>query len=336
MRSPSLRITALPLCQVLSDVSLLLLLVSCAGVAAQSELVEVTPVTMNSRDSEQTNFGSLRLMSAFQLRSKDRRFGGLSGLAAGPDNQLYAVSDRGYWFSARMILNSDGTLMDVVDWEINSLLAADNRPVKGALADSEALARAADGSLLVAFEQRHRLWRYPPPPAHLTAPPVAVPVPPELAKAPINGGLECVAILPSGQILALTEEFENGDGSFKGWLIEAGRFGEVSYTPSNGFRVSDCVALTSGDVIVLERSHTFLRLRGRLKVLSAVSLRPGAKLAGKELLRLEPPLAADNFEALAVQENPKHGTLIYVVSDDNFHPLQRTLLLQFRWERSRQ
>jgi hypothetical protein len=314
---------------------LLLLLVSCAGFAANSSLVELAPIAVDSRDAEQKNFGSLRLMSAFQLRSRDIRFGGLSGLAVGPDNKLYAVSDRGRWLSARMVLNSDGSLVDLVDWEITSLLAPDKTPIKGALADSEALARASDGSLLVAFEHFHRLWRYPPPPGHFSSPPVAVPVPPDLAKAPINGGLEGIAVLPNGQILALTEEFQNADGSFKGWLIDDGHFAELSYMPSEGFRVSDCVALGSGDVIVLERSHTFLRLRGRLKVISGSSLRPGAKLAGKELLRLEPPLAAENFEALTVQEDPIHGTMIYVVSDDNFHPLQRTLLLQFRWDRSR-
>lgn len=315
---------------------LLLLLVSCAGLAATSPLVELAPLTGDSRDSEQKNFGSLRLMSAFQLRSRDNRFGGLSGLAVGTDNKLYAVSDRGRWLSARMVLASDGSLMDLVDWEITSLLAPDMTPVKGAFADSEALARALDGSLLVAFEHYHRLWRYPPPPRHFSSPPIAVPVPPELAKAPINGGLEGVAVLPNGHILALTEEFQNPDGSFKGWLIDDGRFAEVSYVPSDGFRVSDCVALANGDVIVLERSHTFLRLRGTVKVVSAASLRPGAKLSGKELLRLEPPLAAENFEALTVQEDPIYGTMIYVVSDDNFHPLQRTLLLQFRWDRSRE
>jgi hypothetical protein len=337
MPSPPLRITALLLCQVLSVAALFLFLVSCAGLAADSSLVELIPVPLDSRERDQKDFGSLTLMSAFQLRSRDSRFGGLSGLAIGQDKKLYAVSDRGRWLSARMLFDSNGRLIDLVDWNIHPLLAPDSTPVKGGWVDSEALARASDGSFIVAFEQDHRLWRYPPPPAHFASPPLPLPLPAELAKAPSNGGLEAVAVLPDGQILALTEGLQNADGTFKGWLIDNGRFAELSYLPSDGFRVSDSVALKSGDVIVLERSHTFLgRLRSLLKLVSATSVAPGAKLVGTELLRLEPPLAADNFEGVAVQEDAIHGTMIYLVSDDNFHPLLRTVLLQFRWDKSRQ
>jgi hypothetical protein len=331
----SLRIPSLFSCQGLSSAAFILFLVSCAGMAADSRLVELIPIHGNSRGAEQNDFAGLTLKSAFQLRSRDGRFGGLSGLVIGHDNRLYAVSDRGRWLSARMVFTSDGSLADLVDWQIKPLLAPDNSAVKGALGDSEALARAADGSFLVAFEQQHRLWRYPPPPRNLTSPPRAIPVPAELAKAPSNGGIEAITVLPDRRMIALTEEFQNTDGTFKGWLIENGKFAEVSYMPSDGFRVSDCVALKNGDVLVLERSHTVLgRLRGRLKLVSATGVRSGAKLVGNELLRLEPPLAADNFEGVAVHEDPIHGTMIYLVSDDNFHPLLRTVLLQFRWNRT--
>ena len=38
----------------------------------------------------------------------------------------------------------------------------------------------------------------------------------------------------------------------------------------------------------------------------------------------------DNFEGLAVARDADGGTLVYILSDDNFHFLQRTLLLLFR------
>jgi hypothetical protein len=57
-------------------------------------------------------------------------------------------------------------------------------------------------------------------------------------------------------------------------------------------------------------------------------IRSGATLKGEELLRLEPPLRTDNFEGIAVTETP-HGTMIFLVSDDNYFLFQRTLLLQF-------
>jgi hypothetical protein len=230
-----------------------------------------------------------------------------------------------------MIFDVNGKLTDLTDWNIQPILSTTGAPVTDPLYDAEALARASDGSFLIAFEGFHRIWRYAPPPATFDSLPVPVAVPPDLAKAPFNGGLECTAVMPDGGILAVTEEYANPDGTFKGWLLEDDRFGELSYLPSNGFQVSDCAALKHGDVIFLERRYVPLGiLFARLKLVKAVNIRPGAKLAGEELLRLEYPLEVDNFEGVAVQEDPRKGTTIYLVSDDNYNVFQRTLLLQFR------
>jgi hypothetical protein len=67
-----------------------------------------------------------------------------------------------------------------------------------------------------------------------------------------------------------------------------------------------------------------------LTLVQAEKVQPGAILIGEELIKLEYPLQVDNFEGVAVQEDPRRGTIIYIVSDNNYHPLQRTLLLQFR------
>jgi hypothetical protein len=43
---------------------------------------------------------------------------------------------------------------------------------------------------------------------------------------------------------------------------------------------------------------------------------------------LEQPLAVENFEGMAVQQTAA-GTMIFIVSDDNYSTFQQTLLLQF-------
>ena len=299
--------------------------------AANSRLVELRPTELDPHDPDRNEFDRLTLLSAFELRSRDSRFGGLSGLAVGVDGKLYAVSDRGYWFSAQMRFDMEGRLVDPKDWEIQPILSTSGAPVAAPLYDAEALSRAPDGSFIVAFEQVHRIWRYSAPPDPFSSLPLSVPVPPELAKAPTNGGIEAATVLPGGRILAITEEWANPDGTFKGWLIEEGRFSELSYLPSEGFRASDCAALKNGDVLVLERRYVpFGILYARLKLVRADDIQPGAKLVGEELLRLGYPVQVDNFEGVAVQEDPIKGTTIYIVSDDNYHPFQRTLLLQFR------
>jgi hypothetical protein len=297
----------------------------------QTPLVEMTAIDLDPKQPERREFGRLTLLSAYELRSKDRRFGGLSGLTIGADGKLYAVSDTGYWITAGMILDSEAKLVDLTDWNTQPLLSTSGAPVRNPLHDAEGLARAPDGSFLVSFEKAHRIWRYPPPPLTSRSLPVPVRVPAEVAKAPSNGGLEGITVLADGRLLTLTEEFKNPDGSFKGWLLEGERFFALSYLPADGFHVTDCAALDNGDVIVLERRYVPLGILSvRLTLVPGLQIQPGAKLRGEELLRLEYPLNVDNFEGVAVQENANKETLIYIVSDNNFSSFQRTLLFQFR------
>ena len=300
-----------------------------AWVPSGSRLVNLEPFDVDSQNPERKQIGALTLLSAFQLQSKDRRFGGLSGLSIGQEGKLYAISDAGYWLSATIVVESDGALKDLRDWQIAPLLMPDKTPVRRSWVDAEALAQSADGSFLVGFEGRHRIWRYAPPPATIKSAPILVFTPDALARAPINGGIEGLASLPDGRLLMLTEDFANADGSLKGWLSSGGGFVEISYVPATGHNVTDCAALPNGDVIVLERRYRpFGIFSVRLTLVDQKDLRPGAKLTGKELLRLEQPLAVENFEAVAVQKTAR-GTVIYIVSDDNYNSFQSTLLLQF-------
>jgi hypothetical protein len=220
-------------------------------------------------------------------------------------------------------------LMNLVDWQIAPLLTRSGAAASGSLRDAEALTRTRDGSFLVAFEGVHRIWRYAAPPLTMKSVPEVVKTPPEIARAPANGGMEGIASLPDGRLLILTEEFANPDGSFKGWLMNAGRTVELSYIPSPGFHVTDCAALDNGDVLLLERRYVpFGILSARITLVEGQHLQAGAKLIGKELLKLEQPLAAENYEGIAVQRTPR-GTIIFIVSDDNYSSFQQTLLLQF-------
>jgi hypothetical protein len=291
--------------------------------------VDSIPFELDPKNPERKQFGSLTFMGAFQLESKDKRFGGLSGLSFGTDGKLYAVSDRGYWLSAEKVNDADDALLDLVDWQIAPMLTPAKTPVSGSLVDAEALTRAGDGSFLVAFEGRHRIWRYVPPPGTFESTPTPIAIPAKMSRAPSNGGLEGLTSLPDGRLLALTEEFANPDGSFKGWLIDGGHFAELAYLPDKGFHVADCAALQSGDVLVLERRYaSFGIFSARLTIVDGKTILPGGKLSGRELLRIERPLVVENFEGLAVQQTRK-GTMIYLVSDDNYNPFQQTLLLQF-------
>ena len=70
-------------------------------------------------------------------------------------------------------------------------------------------------------------------------------------------------------------------------------------------------------------------LTARVVALDAGAIGPGARLAGRELAVLGPPALSDNFEGIAARRGPDGGVLLYLVADDNFTALLRTVVLQF-------
>src|SRR4030095_5102237 len=185
------------MCAIIVRVLVSFSLVSCSDAAVDrktthARLVELVPIDVDRKRVERRNFGALTLLRAFQWASKDKRFGGLSGLSVGRDGRLYAVSDHGYWLSASMLLGPDDALKDLVDWRIAPILTTTKLPVSGRLRDAEALAQARDGSFLVAFEGLHRISRYSPPPKTFESTPVSVQIPSAVAQAPSNGGIEAL------------------------------------------------------------------------------------------------------------------------------------------------
>lgn len=293
---------------------------------------KVESARIEPADSNGGRHGKLIFLGGFELASKDSRFGGLSGLALSKDgSQLYAISDRGYWVSARLHHDTQGVLKRIDSWEMATLLTPSGKALKGSMRDAEALVRDQDGSFIVGFERHPRLWRYPGSREAFALPPRPLPLPADLQKAPSNGGLEAVAILSDHRFLLITERYKDGNGATKGWILDKNRYSAISYELSDGFEPTDVTTLPNGDLILLERRYNLLRgAIVRIQRLTADSIRPGARLKGQEIALLEPPFEVDNFEGLAVRYHPTAGTLLYMVSDDNYSPLQRTLLLQFR------
>ena len=295
--------------------------------------VRVLPVALNAEKPRMTTVGKLAFMSGLELVSDEGRFGGLSGLEVSPDGRrLRAVSDRGHWITADLAHDSAERLVGASRWRAMAMLTPDGRPVRRYQRDAEGLTRLSRNAFLVSFEGRHRIWRYPP---AFDVPPTRVASPPSLKDAPVNGGLEAITVLADGSVLGVTERYANGDGSLKGWFMAKGAAHEIGYVPEDGFSPTDLAAMPNGDVLLLERSFNLLGMRARLVRLAKGRLqearrRAGARLHGDLLAALERPLSVDNFEGLALRRDRAGRTLLYLVSDDNFVPLQRTLLLQFR------
>ncbi|MBX9616276.1 MAG: esterase-like activity of phytase family protein [Caulobacteraceae bacterium] len=259
----------------------------------------------------------VRYAGGLILRGPDLH--GLSDLKitdAGPtEARAWVVSDFGDLIRFTLRLDRNGRL--------TSADTATSRPLSGpdgailtpkANADAEGLAILPDGRVLIAFERDHRIWSYG---TGASARPVAVATP--ATALPDNAGLEGLA--PAGLTgwLALAEE----GGA---WLcaIDCVPMGRSTLIPADDYRFTGADRDPAGDGwFVVERFYRPpLDMRVRVRRLSAEGV------LSAPLIQLRPPASVDNFEGIAAVATPT-GTRLYLLSDDNANPLQKTLLLAF-------
>ena len=304
-----------------------------AGPAATDTLdVTATKRLLNVEDPAQREVGRLRWRGGLKLSAADRRFGGLSGMyLTDAGRALTAVTDQGSWLTARLVFDQSGDLAGIEAARIGRLSDPAGRALQGKKnQDAEALTLMEDGSVLVAFEHRHRILRYPAGENPLAGRPRAMPLPPGISALKGRNGLEALVSLGDGRVLALGQvKRRDGDG-LAGFLWDGESWAGVTYRTATGFQPSGAARLPGGDLVVLERRFTPpAGLAIRLRRIPLEIVRPGAVLAGEEIALMTPPLTLDNMEAVAARRGPAGETLITLLSDDNFHFLQRTLLLMF-------
>ncbi len=149
---------------------------------------------------------------------------------------------------------------------------------------------------------------------------------------PRNMGIEAMAGLPDGRVLALLEAPE--EGGFQGFIWTEGHWSGIRLAGAGDYRPTSISVLPSGDLLITERQYApSTGVSVRIMRVALADLKPGARLRGTQIAIFFPPLLYDNIEGLAVQTTIDEGwARILLVSDDNLNPTQRTLLLCFRFQ----
>lgn len=299
--------------------------------------VAAKPVPLSTADAAADRVGRLRFLGALVLESADKRFGGLSDLLWEPRCQRFlSVSDTGNW----AILEPEeqgGRLTGLkAAWLAPLLDEKGAPPASKTAADAESLARTADGDIWVFYEQHHRAERYHGvsacEPASLALPAKERRLFPGTEGWPANGGMEATAA--RGQsFLILAESVPAADGGRQG--LEAGE-GQAPrlfrWTPPEGHEPTgmDLFEGADGKTHMLVVHRRFSPFTGVSAAISeAVIDEPIAShVAGQEIARLAPPLTVDNMEGIAIRSEGGRR-YVYLLSDDNFNRLQRTILMKF-------
>lgn len=312
-------------------------LASEANVGADTSPIAFGQVALNPSDADDTlrapsGRDALSYRGGLVVRSDDDRFGGISGLIVSADgDSMLAVTDTGYWLTTSLV-HADDTLAGIGDLTLAPMLDPDGQSIAGnkRLGDAEAMTLLPDGRIAVSFERQHRVWAYDLSADGFEASGRPISISPDLKDAVNNKGLEALASLPDGSLLAITEGTMAAEDQIKGWRVKDVIASDVTLRRSAPFDLTDIALLPSGDLLTLERRYSTLGGVGaQIRRIKADGLDKDAPLDGDIIYRSTAGQTVDNMEGIAIRTTPDGRTFVYVVSDDNFNPLQRTLLLMF-------
>jgi hypothetical protein len=305
---------------------------------AQATFVPVTTVPIDRfsvADPDQTRFGGLLFRSGLELKSPVSGFGGFSALWRSANGQsLVAVADHAHWLRAR-VETSEGRLSGLSDAVLSPLLLDSGKPLaRSRFFDTESLAIAGK-TAFVGAERSQDIIRFDWDGAGKLARGRPIQVPEEVRELPNNRGLEAMAVAPprstlAGALVAIAERDGRGsDTPTKGFLLTGRHQGTFYVARSDDYEIADLAFLPSGDLLLLDRRFSLLGgFSIRLRRIAGAAVRPGALIDGPVLYESDAAQQIDNMEGLAVHREGR-DTVLTLISDDNFNPLQRTLLLEF-------
>ena len=286
-------------------------------------------------DRSRLRFGALEYRSGLVLTSRFPGFGGLSGIRLDARGERFiSFSDKGTWFTGSIVY-SGREMSGLGDVEAAPMLGHDGKPIttRGWF-DSESI--ALDGPFVyIGLERVNRVLRFDFSKGFTRSRGEVVPLPPAVGKLPFNKGLEALVFVPrsmplAGTLIAFSERGLDAKGNLIAFLIGGPSPGQFSVRRSENFDVSDAVLLASGELLILERKFSWLAGIGiRIRRIALKSVAPGAVVDGPSIFQADLGNEVDNMEGIDAHVTSEGDTVLTMVSDDNFSPIQRTLLLQF-------
>jgi hypothetical protein len=298
--------------------------------------IQARPITaFEPRDPSRRRFGQLEFRGGIELTSAYKEFGGISGLRVAADGARFlAVTDQGRWLRGRIVYDR-GRPTDIADAEMAPVLGPDGKPLAARRwYDTEALAWDG-GTVYVGIERVHQIVRFDYGKHGLLARGQPIAVPSAFKLFPSNKSIEGLVFVPKGSplagtLIAFPESALDASGNHQAFLIGGPTPGAFAIKRSDEFDIGDAALLPQGDLLILERRYSMLRgVAMRIRRIALAAVKPGALVDGRELIFADLGSQIDNMEGLAVHRTASGDTVLTLISDDNFSPIQRTVLLQF-------
>lgn len=293
----------------------------------RSQSIGLRPLALVEGEPKRRRVGSLIFLKAWELRSDNSDFGGISALMALPNNRFVGVSDAGalVGFGLTRDSQTDRPFIAAMPGAFGSKVGYLDR-------DSESITRdPASGQFWVGYEGRHAIRRFPASFSRVDA----VVYPKQMRKWQANRGAEALVRLRNGRFIAFSESSGPRDAefsalAFSGDPIEPGTTATpFFYHPPSGYYATDVAELPDGRLLLLNRRISFPKgFTAKLTLVDPADIHRDAVVRGRVIATLAPPLLVDNMEGISITQE-EGRTIVWMISDNNFLIFQRTLLMKF-------
>ena len=276
-------------------------------------------------DKLAAHLGPFKLSAAWHMTWGNYKFGGYSGLAILPDGRFLAIADNGHFLT---FAPPGGRKSKAILGELLKDPRDDKRNV-----DTESVTRDPQtGNFWAGLEFTNGIVRFGPNWKESGR------VKPEaMADWAPNSGAEALVRLKDGRFVVLSEGAREWivPNTHHGVLfnddpVENGGKGQrFIFEGPTAFKPVDMAQMPDGRVLVLLRTLIWpipQRFAARLAIGDPSQIREGGTWKVTEVARLASDLPVDNFEGMAIEQRDDGHLIVWLISDDNQSPLQRTLL----------
>lgn len=250
-------------------------------------------------------------------------FGGLSGLDLQDDGAGFvAVTDRGMLVTGQVTRDASGLIDGVTDLVVRPVQDSEGRKLTAPNTDAEGLAILPGGAIALSFEGNARVMVHAGPDAPgRFAGDVRV-----MGPLQANSGMEALAVDPQGRLVTMPERSGAVTQPFPVWRLEDGFWRQAfQFTRQGGFLPVGADYGPDGRLYVLEREFNGFGFASRLR---RFPVQPTGVETGEALFTTRTG-THDNLESVAVWRDDQGRLRATMVSDDNFHFLQRTELVDY-------
>ena len=266
----------------------------------------------------------LEQVGFLNIDRNEKDYGGFSGLVISNEGtEALVVTDKSFFFVLELRRDENDILTGYSVIRKGRILSSKGEHLNGRNTDSESIVIDENNNYYISFESNHRIMMH----AEVGGKGVFVPKHPMFRTLPVNKGIEALAIDADNRLIAIPEKPPSGVSDIPIFRLQNDKWEIIKHIKiKDNFLITDADFLPQGLLLVLERNFSWTQgFKTRFRLISLDNF------DNKKPITVFTSTANqfDNLEGMALWKDKKGKMRILTVSDDNFHPLQRSEIREF-------